>query len=217
MSETTKAIEKTGQALMDADAAVTDAVTPYSKALPVKAASLLSELGDQPQARALCLVVLALGVGRANGRLIRAGARMLIAHEAATLAKNFVKRRVDRTRPRSRGNGKGHKPKPGRKTHKEETSFPSGHSAGAAALARAFVRDYPEHESSAYAGAGIIALAQVPRCAHYPTDVGSGLAIGIAAEAAASWLFDRASERLETAFRPSTPARSAAPSDRASP
>jgi membrane-associated phospholipid phosphatase len=208
MSNETKAIEKAGEALMDADASVTEALVPFRKAPAIKALSFLSELGDQPQARALCLGILALGVARAEGRLVRAGARMLLAHEAATLAKNFVKHRVDRTRPRSRGNGKDHKPRPGRKTHKEETSFPSGHSAGAAAVARAFARDYPKHAAPAYAGAGLIAVAQIPRCAHYPTDVGSGLAIGVAAEAAASWLFDLISERLEPAFRPSKPARS---------
>jgi hypothetical protein len=31
---------------------------------------------------------------------------------------------------------------------------------------------------------GALALAQIPRCAHYPTDVAAGLAIGLAAEAA---------------------------------
>lgn len=206
-----KSIEEAGEALMEADIAAVEAVVPYRKAPAVKLLSFLSELGDQPQARALCLGILALGVAGADGRLVRAGARMLLAHEAATLAKNFVKHRVDRTRPRSRANGKSHKPKPGRQTHKEETSFPSGHSAGAAALARAFARDYPDQAAPAYAGAGLIALAQIPRCAHYPTDVGSGLAIGVAAEAAASWLFDLASERLAPVFRPSTPARSEAP------
>jgi membrane-associated phospholipid phosphatase len=213
----TKPIEKTGDALMDADAAVTEAVVPFRRTPPVKALSFLSEFGDQPQARALCLGILALGTIRGDGRLVRAGARMLIAHEAATLIKNFVKRRVDRTRPRSRGNGKSHTPRPGRRTHKEETSFPSGHSAGAMALARAFLRDYPEHAVPAYAGAGLIALAQIPRCAHYPTDVGSGLAVGAAAEGAVSWLFDRASERLAPVFRPSMPVRNAAPAASACP
>ena len=74
-------------------------------------------------------------------------------------------------------------PTAGRNTSKEETSFPSGHSAGAAAVARAFARDYPEHAAPAYAAAGALALAQIPRCAHYPTDVGAGLALGLAAEA----------------------------------
>ncbi len=37
--------------------------------------------------------------------------------------------------------------------------------------------------------AALVAAAQVPRCAHYPTDVIAGAAIGLAAEAAtnAAW------------------------------
>jgi hypothetical protein len=31
---------------------------------------------------------------------------------------------------------------------------------------------------------GVLSLAQIPRCAHYPTDVGAGIGIGIASEAA---------------------------------
>jgi membrane-associated phospholipid phosphatase len=108
---------------------------------------------------------------------------MLAAHTLATFVKDEVKERVDRTRPRSAGKpGKDAKPRPGDKTAKEETSFPSGQSAGGAAVARAFARAYPEHAGKAYAAAGLIALAQVPRCAHYPTDVGAGVAIGIASE-----------------------------------
>ena len=76
-----------------------------------------------------------------------------------------------------------HKMRPGDNEAKEETSFPSGHSAGAASAARAFVREFPEHKAAAYAVAGGVALAQIPRCAHYPTDVGAGIAIGLASEA----------------------------------
>jgi membrane-associated phospholipid phosphatase len=90
---------------------------------------------------------------------------------------------VDRSRPRTNGGAKP-KIKSGRNTAKEETSFPSGHSAGAAAVASAFARDFPEYRTQAYAAAGLIALAQVPRCAHYPSDVGAGIAIGIASDAA---------------------------------
>ena len=108
---------------------------------------------------------------------------MIGAHLLATATKNFVKRRINRTRPRSAAGRDGHKPKAGRDETKEETSFPSGHSAGAIAVARAFAREYPEHRLPALGAGGLIALAQIPRSAHYPTDVGAGIAIGIAAEA----------------------------------
>ena len=177
------------RALMDADKATVRAVKPQRKSAAVRAMAWASELGDQPQMRILSGGLLALGLVRRDGRMARAGARMFLAHMLATAAKNFVKHRVDRTRPRSTGKGKGHGIEPGRSHAKEETSFPSGHSAGAAAVARAFSRDYPEHEGAALAGAGFIALAQIPRCAHYPTDVGAGLAIGLAAEKAVDAAF----------------------------
>jgi membrane-associated phospholipid phosphatase len=125
-----------------------------------------------------------MGLARRDRRMAGAGARMIAAHLLATAAKNFIKHRVDRTRPRSATGKDGHKPKPGRSTAKEETSFPSGHSAGAIAVASAYAREYPEHQAAALAGAGVVALAQIPRSAHYPTDVGAGVAIGLAAEKA---------------------------------
>jgi len=150
----------------------------------MEALGRFASLGDQPPLRTLCAAVIAAGVAGGNSRLAGAGVRMLVAHTLATLAKDYVKERVDRTRPRSKGEkGKDHVPTAGRNTSKEETSFPSGHSAGAAAVARAFARDYPEYAAPAYAAAGALALAQIPRCAHYPTDVGAGLALGLAAEA----------------------------------
>jgi undecaprenyl-diphosphatase len=176
-------VEETAEALLDADSAVAEAVEPYRRTAAVRALAWLSELGDQPQMRMLCGAVIAAGLVGRSKRLTRAGLRMIAAHTLATEAKNVVKRRIDRSRPRSRTDGIGHKPRPGRNTAKEETSFPSGHSAGAAAVAAAYARDFPEHRAAAAAGAGAIALAQIPRCAHYPTDVGAGLALGLAAEA----------------------------------
>ena len=176
-------VEKTAEALLDADAAVAEAVEPYAKSAGVRAVGWLSEVGDQPQMRILCGAVIAAGLAGRSKRLTRAGLRMIAAHTLATEAKNMVKRRVDRSRPRSRDGENGHKPRPGKNRDKEETSFPSGHSAGASAVAAAYARDFPEHRAAAAAGAGAIALAQIPRCAHYPTDVGIGLALGLLSEA----------------------------------
>ena len=178
------------EAVQAADAAVADAVEPIRTAAPVRLLSTLSEIGDQPQIRALSAALFAAGFLRGDRRLMRAGVRMLASHELATAVKNFVKHRVDRTRPRSRGEAAdAHKIQPGDDHSKEETSFPSGHSAGAASAARAFAREFPNHSGAAYSiGAGV-ALAQIPRSAHYPTDVGAGLVIGIASELAvhAAW------------------------------
>ena len=74
------------------------------------------------------------------------------------------------------------KPKKGKHTSKELTSFPSGHSAGSIAVARAFAREFPEYGAAAVGAATLVALLQIPRCAHYPTDGAAGLAIGLLSE-----------------------------------
>ena len=186
------------RALLAADEKAADAARPYQGSAAMRALGHFASLGDQPPLRTLCAATIAAGLAGGDRRLARAGLRMLLAHTLATLAKDFVKQRVDRTRPRSKGaRGRDHVPRPGRHQAKELTSFPSGHSAGAAAVARAFARDYPEHEAPA-AAAAALALAQIPRCAHYPTDVGAGLAIGLAAEAAV----DAAARLMESRASP---------------
>ncbi|HEV2079208.1 MAG TPA: phosphatase PAP2 family protein [Allosphingosinicella sp.] len=190
-------LDETADALLDADEAVAEAVEPYSDASPVEAVGWLSEIGDQPQMRILCGAVIAAGLVGGSKRLTRAGLRMIAAHTLATEAKDVIKKRVDRKRPRSRDGKDGHKPRAGKSTSKEVTSFPSGHSAGAAAVASAYAREFPEHRAAAVAGAGAIALAQIPRCAHYPTDVGVGLALGLVADALLDPVLDPLFEALQ--------------------
>lgn len=168
---------------MTIDRHASEAAAPHSRSAPVRLLSWYSEAGDQPQMRIVGGGLALAGLVRRDGRMARAGLRMLLAHELATAAKNIVKRRVDRLRPRSAEDAEDEVPKAGRNTDKEHTSFPSGHSAGAAAVARAFVREYPALRAPAFAAAGLAAAAQVPRTAHYPTDVAAGIAIGLMAEA----------------------------------
>jgi membrane-associated phospholipid phosphatase len=194
---------KPAEALMRADKAAHRAVKPHRETPAVEAISRFAKLGDEPPLLALSGAVLALGLVGGKRRLARAGVRMIAAHLLATAAKNFVKHRIDRSRPRSARGRNGHKPKLGRNDSKEQTSFPSGHSAGAMAVARAFTREFPEHRAPALAGAGLLASAQIPRCAHYPTDVAAGLARGAAAEAAIAALWPA----------PSAPAGTDTPAD----
>ena len=170
---------------------------PYTGSAPVRALDLLSKLGDQPQLRLIAGGLMMAGTLAGSARLVRAGARMMIAHEAATLAKGLMKTEIDRTRPRSAKGRKEKKPRKGNHTSKEKTSFPSGHSAGAVAAARAFSREFPEYGAAAMGAAGLIAASQVARCAHYPTDVAAGAAIGLAVEAVTStaWNAARMDER----------------------
>ena len=175
-------LEEAAETVLDVDAAAVEVARPY-KDHPLL--ERVADLGDQPPLRLLCAATIGAGLLSRNPRLTRAGIRMLAAHTLATFAKDFVKHRIDRTRPRSGGKPKtAHKPAAGRSRAKEETSFPSGHAAGASAVARAFARELPEYGGPALAAGTMLSLAQIPRCAHYPTDVGAGVAIGLAAEAA---------------------------------
>jgi membrane-associated phospholipid phosphatase len=176
-------LKRATREVTEADAAATDGFGEHQDSWPVRLLDRIGGLGDQPELRTISCLTFVAGVLTRKPRLMRAGVRMLVAHEAATLAKDFVKKRVDRKRPRSAKTRDQAKPRPGRSQAKENTSFPSGHTAGAVAVAQAFAREFPEHRAPALAAAGVVALAQIPRCAHYPTDVGAGAIIGAAAEA----------------------------------
>jgi len=173
--------QNAGERLLDADHRIHKAVEQDRGSRLVKATGTLSEIGDQPQMRLLCAGMIAAGLLRKDMRLLGAGARMLLAHELAAAMKSAVKHRVDRRRPRSASGKAEEKPRSGSSSDKEESSFPSGHSAGAMSAAVAFSSAYPRYSVPALLTASAVAGAQVPRCAHYPTDVGAGLAIGAAA------------------------------------
>jgi len=66
---------------------------------------------------------------------------------------------------------------------KAANAFPSGHTAGALAVAQAVAHEFPRHATAARAIATVAGATQVPRGAHYLTDVLSGAAIG--------WLSER--------------------------
>ena len=178
-------VRKLARKLTAADAAVVKAVAPSGK-VEAKVVEKIGKLGDQPELRTLSGVVIAAGLLTANRRLIRAGVRMLLAHEIATLAKDLIKERIDRTRPHSARTQSERAVKPGRHTAKTKTSFPSGHSAGATAVARAFGREYPQLQAPALAAAAVVAGMQVPRLNHFPSDVAAGIMLGAASEAAAN-------------------------------
>jgi len=107
-----KKLRAAHDALMKADKAALDATAPYEKTKLVKLLAWLSEIGDQPQLLTLSGGLFAVGLARRDRRMAHAGARMIAAHLLATAAKNFVKHRVDRTRPRSVNGKGGHKPGP---------------------------------------------------------------------------------------------------------
>lgn len=169
--------------LRDLDAAIEKAVAPHRDKSAIRVLRTYGKLGDQSELRSLSAGTFLLGLVRRDARLVRAAARMLAAHELATGIKSFLKHRIDRKRPRNARGPRDNAAEPGDSRAKAKSSFPSGHSAGAVAVARAFAREYPARRRTAATAAGLVAAAQIPRSTHFATDVLVGATIGWAAEA----------------------------------
>lgn len=170
-----------------ADIAVAKAMASSLSVPVVRGISHFAGLGDQPPLTAMSTGLLGIGLLTGNRRLARTGLRMMAANSVAVLAKNFVKERVDRTRPGLLIREGRYEMRPGTSGEHARRSFPSGHSACAVATARAFAREYPEYGPSAKVAASLVALSQVPRGTHYLTDVVAGGVLGFLAE----WAVDK--------------------------
>lgn len=173
----------------------------------VKVTGKASEIADQPPLAALAAGSLVLGLVLRRPALARTGARMLLAHGIATGIKSVVKGQVDRTRPaRAVADGK-HKLNKGRGTKDTElNSFPSGHTAGAMAVAQAVASEAPGAALPARLAAGAIGAIQLPRGAHYLSDVAAGAAIGWVAERIADVAIHAVEQALEGREARATPA-----------
>lgn len=170
---------------------LTDKVTLHREHVGVRAAGTLSDVADQPPLVALNLATVAAGLVLRRPALVRTGVRMLAAHALATGIKTVVKKAVDRTRPHARLDGKRDRLRKGASDTHDHSSFPSGHTAGAVAVAAAASRDAPALAPYAHGTAGAVAAIQVPRAAHYASDVVAGAVIGWLAEKVASAIIAR--------------------------
>ncbi|HEV7254333.1 MAG TPA: phosphatase PAP2 family protein [Mesorhizobium sp.] len=166
-----------------ADVAVVQTVAEHRKHPLVRLAGTFSEVADQPQLTAVCGATLLAGLIGGDPRLTRTGLRMLACHGLATLGKNLIKNAVDRTRPYVLVEEGRYEMRPGHSRESENSSFPSGHTASAMAVARAVAGEYPSLAVPAYGAAAAVAAIQVPRCKHYPSDLAGGLLVGLAASA----------------------------------
>ncbi|WP_299308413.1 phosphatase PAP2 family protein [uncultured Croceicoccus sp.] len=175
-----------------ADLAIADAAEPLADLWPIRALAKASELADQPPLVAATLAVTVAGIAARDTRLARAGLRMLTSHALATGLKTVAKNNVDRTRPRKVDEDGEHDAKPGHSKDGDYRSFPSGHTAGAVAVARAVTREYPGGAGVAYTAAATAALVQIPKKAHFASDVIVGAAIGLLSER----MIDRIVKRL---------------------
>jgi membrane-associated phospholipid phosphatase len=165
------------------DRAVAQVVGKKRNSVATKTLGHISDLADQPPLIAISSLTIVAGLLSRDRRLANTGIRMLASHWLATEAKSFVKRRIDRTRPFVMLNGGDYHAVKGGSAAKRENSFPSGHTAGAVAVARAVAREYPQSGAAGNALSGAAALLQLPRAAHFASDIVMGGLIGLAAEA----------------------------------
>lgn len=178
MSKVVRAARRVAQA----EQRVTHRAARREDGIVMRAAGNASELADQPPLIALSLATLAVGAVARRPGLARIGARMLAGHLIATGIKTMLKSSIDRTRP-SRALEEEHRWKKG--DGAEDTSlnsFPSGHTAGAVAVAQAVAADAPLAALPLQAAALGVAALQPSRGKHYWSDVLAGAVIGWASE-----------------------------------
>lgn len=197
-----KRVAKAAKSVARADRRLTHRAASLRDNPVMKAVATLAEAADQPPLIIASLGTLAIGLVTRRADLTRGGARMLASHLVATGVKLAVKRQFDRTRPGvaldqghgqfRRGHNHGH----------DENSFPSGHTAGAVAVALAASHDIEGAAIPAALASGAVAAAQAPAGNHYLSDVVAGAAIGWATEAVVSAVFDRLESKVEAAVSP---------------
>lgn len=147
----------------------------------VRWAGWASEIADQPQLAAMCAATALAGVAMRRPALVGTGLRMLLAHGLATGAKSWIKNRVRRSRPNVVIED-GHYEREAAETEDpRERSFPSGHTAGALAVAGVVAWRHPVLAAPAIVLAAAASLVQLPRAKHYPSDLAAGAVIGLAA------------------------------------
>lgn len=189
----------------EAEHAFVGEVAEFARHQPVAVLGKASEIADQPPLIALSIATIATGAVLRRRDVARAGTRMLLAHALATAGKAALKRSIDRSRPaRALADGKA-KIGTGRGgSDTEFNSFPSGHTAGAVSVAEAVAHTIPSLATTARGSAAAVAAIQLPRGAHYPTDVVVGAAIGWVAERIAGVIVEAGERAIDRRFTAQT-------------
>lgn len=178
--------------LEELDAAVADVLVPHAESGAIKVLGAVSDLSDQEPIYAGAAAVLTVAAVARHGPTWRAGTRVLAAHLFATALRGIVKDLVDRTRPDAAARRGEYVFCEGEHHESDFNSFPSGHTAGAVAVARAIGREYPSARPVALGLAATAGVAQVVRSKHFVSDVMAGAVIGWAAETLIDALISRA-------------------------
>lgn len=187
------------------DVEIIEKMRPVLQKPAVRKVGKLGDLGDEPPLLAISAALLIGGTLTRKPALQRAAIRMTLAHLVAIGFKEWGKNNVDRTRPDEQLKTGTYYMSAGHSRDADLRSFPSGHTAGALAVARAFSREYPAYTKPVLAAAAMIGALQVPRRAHYPGDVLAGAVAGAIAEKIASFVIDRlalTNRRLASSLRP---------------
>ena len=175
----------------------------------VRVAGKASELADQPPLIALSTVTILAGVAARRPMVLRTGVRMLASHLVATGIKTVLKNAIDRTRPSRAVKDGYHVGKGSGADDTSLNSFPSGHTAGAVAIAQAVAAEAPLVALPLQAAAIGVGVLQPSRGKHYISDVLAGAAIGWISERMVDAALRRVSTRL-TARRAADPDEEAA-------
>lgn len=194
-------------AIEHADARIAAALGTHHDHPVIEAAGIASEIADQPPLIMLTAATALAGLVLRKPTLARAGLRMLASELVATGLKTRIKHRIDRTRPHKMLDEGRYVLKHADESANRDgpwSSFPSGHTAGAVAVARALTRDYPQLAVPAAVAAAGVAAIQLPSRKHFPTDVIAGAAIGWVAETIVSGAI-RALSRRRRSVRPAPP------------
>lgn len=179
-------ISKAAKKLAKADRDVTHEAAQHRDTPVVKAFGKLSEGADQPPLLLMGVGTMVVGALLRQPVMLRTGARMLASEAVATGIKSIIKRSVNRTRPNKAIETGKHEFKPGDSKAHGDSSFPSGHTAGAVAVAGALAKDVPVLGAPAYALASGVGAMQMPRGKHYILDTVAGAVVGFVSQRAAS-------------------------------
>ncbi|MBB4153245.1 undecaprenyl-diphosphatase [Sphingomonas jinjuensis] len=171
--------------------------TEHEDGLALRLAGKASDLADQPPLIALSIATFGGGLVLRHGALARAGARMLASHLLATAAKTVLKNAIDRTRP-ARAVMEGYRLEKGDGADDPSlNSFPSGHTAGAVAVAEAIAAELPGAALPARLVAAGVGLVQPHRGKHYLSDVAAGAVIGWVSAWAVDTVWRAAADKIK--------------------
>ena len=170
--------------VVQADVAVATEMARHREHPVAKVASFVGEILDQPPLFTACGAVAAWGFVTHDRELARLGVSMLASAVLATWIKGGIKRVVARPRPNILPKVGGHEVSLMGPDEGPWNSFPSGHTAGGMAVARAIARARPDLGPPAYAALAALVLTRLPQGGHYPLDLLAGAVVGAVAEAA---------------------------------